>query len=105
MTPRVLRLREEPTTHMRFDADGAAVGLSESIALDGPSLCFKCQDLDALDALIEKDGLPVQRFPGYEGAAVAIKAPEGTMLYVFDADFLGEPIEVDEDVDPGEFPA
>ena len=26
------------------------------------------------------------------------------MLYVFDEDFLGEPIEVDEDVDPSEFP-
>ena len=26
------------------------------------------------------------------------------MLYAFDEDFLGEPIEVDEDVDPEEFP-
>lgn len=103
VVPNVLDVREEPTTHMRFDAEGAAVGLSESIALDGPSLCFKCQDKDALAALIEKEALRTQRFPGYEGAFLALKAPEGTMLYVFDEDFLGEPIEVDEDVDPSEF--
>jgi hypothetical protein len=89
---------------MRFDADGAPVGLSESIALDGPSLCFRCRYKDALEALVEKAGLRTQRFPGYEGAFLAIKAPEGTMLYVFDEDFLGEPIEVDEDVDPSAFP-
>ena len=53
---------------------------------------------------VEKESLRSQRFPGYEGAFLAIKAPEGTMLYVFDEDFLGEPIEVDEDVDPDEFP-
>ena len=104
VVPNVLDIREEPTTHMRFDADGAPVGLSESIALDGPSLCFKCHDKDALEALVEKEGLRTQRFPGYEGAFLAIKAPEGTMLYVFDEDFLGEPIEVDEDIDPSEFP-
>lgn len=104
VTPSVLRLREEPTTHMRFDAGGAAVGLSESIALSGPSLCFKCRDQDVLTDFIEKASLRVQRFPGYEGASVMIEAPEGTMLYVFDEDFLGEPIEVDEDADPSEFP-
>ena len=104
VTPHILEVREEPTTHMRFDAGGAPVGLSESIALDNPSLCFKCHDKDALDALVEKESLRAQRFPGYEGAFLAIKAPEGTMLYVFDEDFLGEPIEVDEDVDPDEFP-
>ena len=80
------------------------MGLSESIALDGPSLCFKCHDKAALEALVEKAAFRSQRFPGYEGAFLAIKAPEGTMLYVFDEDFLGEPIEVDEDVDPSEFP-
>ena len=105
VAPHVLQVREEPTTHMRFDASGAAVGLTESIALDSPSLCFKCQDKDVLHALVEKEGLRAQRFPGYEGAFLAIKAPEGTMLYLFDEDFLGEAIEVDEDVDPDEFPA
>lgn len=104
VAPHILQVREEPTTHMRFDAGGAAVGLTESIALDSPSLCFKCQDKEALRALVEKEALRAQRFPGYEGAFLAIKAPEGTMLYVFDEDFLGEPIEVDEDVDPDEFP-
>ena len=104
VAPHILQVREEPTTHMRFDAGGAAIGLSESIALDGPSLCFKCHDKDALKTLVDKEGLRAQRFPGFEGAFLAIKAPEGTMLYLFDEDFLGEPIEVDEDVDPDEFP-
>ena len=44
VAPNLLRVREEPTTHMRFDAGGAALGLSESIALKGPSLCFRCHD-------------------------------------------------------------
>jgi hypothetical protein len=71
---------------MRFDASGVAVGLSESIALEGPSLCFKCHDKDA-------------------GAFLAIRAPEGTMLYAFDEDFLGETYEVAESDDLSEFPA
>jgi catechol 2,3-dioxygenase-like lactoylglutathione lyase family enzyme len=104
VAPNVLQIREEPTTHMRFDANGAAIGLSESIALECPSLCFKCDDRDLLNAIVEKEGLRAQRFPGYEGAFLAIRAPEGTMLYLFDEDFLGEPIEVEEDVDPDEFP-
>ena len=65
---------------------------------------LQVQDKDALETLVEREALRTQRFPGYEGAFLAIKAPEGTMLYVFDEDFLGEPIEVEEDVDPSEFP-
>jgi len=104
VAPNLLRMREEPTTHMRFDAGGAPLGLSESIALNGPSLCFRCQDKDALSALIEKHDLPHQRFPGFEGAFVALKAPEGTMLYAFDEDFLGEAIEVEESDDLSDYP-
>ena len=104
VAPTVLRLREEPTTHMRFDVGGIPVGLSESIALEQPSLCFKCPDKDALMGFIDKHDLPHKKFPGYEGAFVALTAPEGTKLYVFEEDFLGESIVVDEDVDPDEFP-
>ena len=104
VAPVLLNLREEPTTHMRFDAGGAAVGLSESIALEGPSLCFKCQDRDALKAVLRKHGIQYEKFPGYEGAFLALRAPEGTMLYAFDEDFLGEAIEVDESDDTSEFP-
>jgi len=104
VAPVLLRMREEPTTHMRFDAGGAAVGLSESIALEGPSLCFKCPDRDVLKAHIRKHGLKHQNFPGYEGAFVALQAPEGTTLYAFDEDFLGETYEVDESDDTSEFP-
>lgn len=96
IAPVVLRVREEPTTHMRFDAGGVPLGLSESIALTAPSLCFRCHDRDALFDLIEKHGLRHQKFPGYEGAFVAIKAPEGTTLFAFDEDFLGEAYEVAE---------
>ena len=105
VAPNLLRVREEPTTHMRFDVGGGAVGLSESIALSAPSLCFRCQDKDALLALVEKHGLPFEKFPGYEGAFAALKAPEGTMLYVFDEDFLGDTYEVEESDDLSEFPA
>ena len=105
VAPNLLRMREEPTTHMRFDADGVALGLSESIALKAPSLCFRCQDKDALFAAIERHGLPHEKFPGYEGAFVALRAPEGTMLYAFDEDFLGDLIEVEESDDLSEFPA
>lgn len=104
VAPAVLEVREEPTTHMRFDVGGAAIGLSESIALDGPSLCFKCHDREALLASVERHALKHKKFPGYEGAFVAIKAPEGTTLFLFDEDFLGENYEVDESDYPSEFP-
>ena len=104
IAPTLLQMREEPTIHMRFDATGVALGLSESIALQGPSLCFKCPDRDGLFALLQHHGLRHERFPGYEGAFVAIEAPEGTRLFVFDEDFLGEPIQVEESSDLSEFP-
>lgn len=104
VAPNLLRVREEPTTHMRFDAGGIALGLSESIALKAPSLCFRCHDKDALFAAIERHGLAYEKFPGYEGAFVALQAPEGTTLYAFDEDFLGDPIEVEESDDLSEFP-
>ena len=100
----LLEMREEPTTHMRFDAGGTPIGLSESIALEGPSLCFKCRDRASLKVIVEREGLESTRFPGFEGAFLALQAPEGTVLFLFDEDFLGESIEVDEDVDPDEFP-
>lgn len=104
IAPTVLNIREDPTTHMRFDAGGAALGLSESIALHGPSLCFKCHDRDAILHLCERHGLTTEKYPGFEGAFRAIQAPEGTCLYLFDEDFLGEGIEVDESDDLSEYP-
>ena len=103
VAPVMLEFREEPTTHMRFDAGGAAVGLSESIALETPSLCFRCQDKQTLLDLIERHGLEHQKFPGYEGAFVSITAPEGTMLFAFDQDFLGEAYEVEESDEPAAY--
>jgi hypothetical protein len=104
VAPVVLQFREEPTTHMRFDAGGVAVGLSESIALESPSLCFRCHDKQALFDLIERHGLEHQKYPGYEGAFVSIKAPEGTTLFAFDEDFLGEAYEVEESDDTAVYP-
>jgi predicted enzyme related to lactoylglutathione lyase len=96
LAPVLLRLREEPTVHMRFDADGVPLGLSESIALVQPSLCFKCHDRDALQAAVERHGMRFKAFPGFEGALAELIAPEGTRLYLFDQDFLGEPYIVEE---------
>jgi hypothetical protein len=97
-------MREEPTTHMRFEANGVPLGLSESIAVTAPSLCFKCPDREELMNLIERQGMTYEKFPGYEGAFVAIRAPEGTTLFVFEEDFLGEKYEVDETSDRRAFP-
>ncbi len=104
IAPTLLEMREEPTTHMRFEADGLPLGLSESIALKGPSLCFKCPDRHGLMGLLEQRDMDFEKFPGFEGAFVAIIAPEGTVLYAFEEDFLGEAYEVDESGDASEFP-
>lgn len=102
LAPELLRMREEPTTHMRFNAAGMSLGLSESIALEGPSLCFRCDDREEIWIALAKYGFRHKEFPGFEGAFMSITAPEGTSLYLFDKDFLGELYEVDEtdDVPP-----
>jgi len=97
LAPAILNMREEPTTHMRFDAGGLPLALSESIALDRPALCFKCRERDPVQHVIETNGLSHQDFPGFEGAFAVLEAPEGTRLYLFDEDFLGEGIEVTEE--------
>jgi hypothetical protein len=104
IAPTLLDMREEPTTHMRFDADGAALGLSESIALKTPSLCFKCSDRHALMGVLEQNNMDFEKFPGFEGAFVEIKAPDGTIIFAFEEDFLGESYEVDETGHFSEFP-
>ena len=104
IAPQLLEMREEPTTHMRFAANGAPLGLSESIAVKAPSLCFKCSDRHGLMGLLEQNDLDFEKFPGFEGAFVAIRAPEGTTLFAFEEDFLGESYEVEETSDTSEFP-
>ncbi len=104
IAPSLLEMREEPTTHMRFDANGLPLGLSESIALKGPSLCFKCVDRQELLNFLDKAPEPYQKFPGFEGAFAVIRAPEGTELYIFEEDFLGEAYEVDETGELSQFP-
>ena len=101
LAPVILRARENPTMHMRFDAGGIALGISESIALRQPSLSFKCHDRDALEAVIERHGLRTRKFPGFEGAFRIVEAPEGTCLFLFDKDFLGEGYIVDESGNDG----
>lgn len=97
LIPNLLRLREEPTTHMRFDTGELALGISESIGLRQPSLCFKCYDDDRLMQVVRENGVRHRTFPGFEGAFVELQAPEGTSLFVFEEDFLGETYVVDED--------
>ena len=100
LAPEVQRIREEPTTHMRFNAAGIALGLSESIALSGPGLCFRCEDRDAVWIGLAKHGFAHKEFPGFEGAFMSVSAPEGTELFLFDEDFLGELYEVEEAEEP-----
>ena len=76
--------------------------MSESIALERPSLCFRCHDSDGARSLVAEHGITARKFPGFEGAFLVLTAPEGTRLFLFKEDFLGEPIEVEEDVDPAE---
>lgn len=99
IAPALLEMREEPTTHMRFQADTIPIGLSESIALKSLSLCFRCTDLPLLLSHLERESIVFEKYPGFEGAFAAITAPEGTTLYVFEEDFLGEKYEVDETAD------
>lgn len=96
LAPEILRLREEPTTHMRFNAGGMSLGLSESIALKGPALCFRCGDKDRVWTSIAQHGFEFKEFPGFEGAFMSLTAPEGTTLFLFEEDFLGELIVVAE---------
>ena len=100
LAPELLRVREEPTTHMRFNAAGMSLGLSESIALSGPSLCFRCDDREAVWIALAKHGFAHKEFPGFEGAFMSVKAPEGTEIFLFDEDFLGELYEVEETDEP-----
>ena len=100
LAPEVQRLRDEPTTHMRFNAAGVALGLSESIALSGPALCFRCDDKDAVWIGLAKHGFAHREFPGYEGAFMSVSAPEGTELFLFNSDFLGDLYEVKESDEP-----
>ena len=96
LAPEILRVREEPTTHMRFNAGGLSLGLSESIALKGPSLSYRCDDKEAIWIELARHGFGHKEFPGFEGAFMAITAPEGTQLFLFEEDFLGELYEVEE---------
>ncbi len=88
LAPVILELREEPTPHLRFDAAGMSLGLSEHKALRRPSPCFVCDDLTSVLADVERHGLNIDTNPEYESAFLSIEAPEGTTLYLFESDFL-----------------
>ncbi len=45
---------------------------------------------------IARHGFKFKEFPGYEGAFMMLTAPEGTQLFLFHEDFLGELITVAE---------
>ncbi len=88
LAPVMRELREEPTPHLRFDAAGMSLGLSEHKALKKPSPCFICDDLTSVLAEVERHGLNIETNPEYESAFLSLEAPEGTTLYLFEADFL-----------------
>lgn len=88
LAPVIIELREEPSPHLRFDAAGMPLGLSEDKALKKPSPCFLCDDLTSVLTEVERHGLNIDTNPDFESAFVSIKAPEGTTLYLFESDFL-----------------
>ncbi len=88
LAPVMIELREEPTPHLRFDAAGMPLGLSEHNALKAPSPCFVCDDLSSVLSDVERHGLKIDTNPKYESSFVSIQAPEGTTLYLFESDFL-----------------
>ncbi len=88
LAPVMIELREEPTEHLRFDAAGMPLGLSEHNALRQPSPCFVCEDLTSVLAEVERHGLNIDTTPRYDSSFMSIRAPEGTTLYLFEADFL-----------------
>jgi len=88
LAPVVIKLREEPAPHLRFDAAGMSLGLSEDSALKEPSPCFVCDDLSSVLSDVEKHGLKTDTNPGYESSFLSVRAPEGTTLYLFESDFL-----------------
>jgi hypothetical protein len=93
LAPAVIGLREEPTPHLRFDAAGMPLGLSEDNALRIPSPCFVCGDLSSVLADVERHDLSIDTNPRYESSFVSIEAPEGTTLYLFESDFLAADVE------------
>lgn len=93
LAPAVIGHREEPTPHLRFDAAGMPLGLSEDNALRIPSLCFVCGDLSSVLADVERHGLSIDTNPRYESSFVSIEAPEGTTLYLFESDFLASTVD------------
>jgi len=88
LAPVVIKLREEPAPHLRFDAAGMSLGLSEDNALREPSPCFVCEDLRSVLSDVEKHGLKIDTNPRYESSFLSVRAPEGTTLYLFESDFL-----------------
>lgn len=97
LAPNVLEMREQPTHHLRFEVGGIAMGLSESIALKTPSLSFKAPDKTSIASTLERLGIEAEMYPGFEGAFCKLEAPEGTEIFLFDEDFLGEAYEVSEE--------
>ncbi len=88
LAPVMIEFRDEPTPHLRFDAAGMSLGLSEHNALKAPSPCFVCDDLSSVLSDVERHGLNIDTNPRYESSFASIKAPEGTMIYLFESDFL-----------------
>jgi hypothetical protein len=88
LAPIMIELREEPAPHLRFDAAGMSLGLSEHNALEQPAPCFVCDDLTSVLADVETHGLNIDTNPRFESSFVSIRTPEATKLYLFESDFL-----------------
>ena len=87
LAPSILKYRESPTPHLRFDAAGAPMGLTLDKAVGKTSLSFVCRNRDELMAVLEARQIALETDPGFEGAFGLLVAPEGSTIFLFDSDF------------------
>ena len=87
LAPSILGYRESPIPHLRFAAAGAPMGLTLSDAVKDPSLSFIYRDRRQLEQTLEARQIEVEPNPGFENAFGLIRAPEGTVIFLFESDF------------------
>lgn len=61
---------------------GLTIRFAETGVRQRPALCFECADLGAVDARLRALGFAPLADPGDDGAAIRLRAPEGTLLRI-----------------------
>ena len=75
--------------HLRFNAGGLPLGLSEASRAKGPLLCFQVDDLAEVGIKLDHLGWRLQQVhSGFGDPLGAIQSPEGLEFVLFNEDFL-----------------